>query len=71
MSNYSMSKEYHNLKHHICAKWIEHLTNQETTFLAIPRITYIIFNRKVVGETRLLRQMSQTHYYRKLKLAKA
>jgi len=36
----------------------------ETTFLALPHLSYIIFNRPVVGKTKLLRQKSQqTHYY--------
>jgi len=35
-----------------------------TTFLVLPRPSYIIFNRPVVGKTTLLRQKSQqTHYY--------
>jgi len=34
------------------------------TFLALPRLSYIIFNRPVVGKTKLLREKSQqTHYY--------
>jgi len=36
----------------------------ETTFLALPRIVYIIFNRQLVGKTKLFRQKSQpTHFY--------
>jgi len=36
----------------------------KTTFLALPCLSYIIFNRPVVGKTTLLRQKSQqTHYY--------
>jgi len=46
----------------------------KTTFLALPRLSYIIFNRPVVGKTKLLRQKSQqTHYYCRIatKLANA
>jgi len=46
----------------------------KTTFLALPCLSYIIFNRPVVGKTALLRQKSQqTHYYYRIanKLAKA
>ena len=55
------------LKHYM-HKWSEHLANQvgycETTFLALPRIAYIIFNRVVAGKTTILRQKSQlSHYY--------
>ena len=33
-------------------------------FLALPRLSYILFNRPVVVKTTLLRQKSQqTHYY--------
>jgi len=36
----------------------------ETTFLALPRIAYIIFNRPAAGEIKLLRQkLQQTYYY--------
>jgi len=36
----------------------------KTTFLALPRVSYIMFNRPVVGKTTLLRQKSQqAHYY--------
>jgi len=36
----------------------------ETTFLALPHLSNIIFNRPVVGKTKLFRQKSQqTHYY--------
>jgi len=35
-----------------------------TMFLALPRLSCIIFNRSVVGKTTLLRRKSQqTHYY--------
>ena len=47
---------------------------KETTFLAVARIAYIIFNSRVVDKTRLLHQKSQqTHYYYRIatKLAKA
>jgi len=43
------------------------------TFLALPRLSYIIFNRPVVGKKTLLRQKSQQiHYYYRIttKLAK-
>jgi len=46
----------------------------KTTFLALPRLSYIIFNRPVKGKTTLLRQKSQqTHHYCRFatKLAKA
>jgi len=37
----------------------------KTTFLALPCISYILFNRPVAGKTALLSQKSQqTHYYR-------
>ena len=38
----------------------------KTTFLALPRLSYITFNRPVVGKTALLRQKSQQtpYYYR-------
>jgi len=45
-----------------------------TTYLALPSQSYIIFNRPAVGKTTLLRQKSQqTHYYHRIatKLAKA
>jgi len=45
----------------------------KTTFLALPRLSYTISNRPVVGKTTLLRQKSQqTHYYYRIttKLAK-
>jgi len=32
-------------------------------FLALPRLSYIIFNRPVVDKTILLRQKSQQAYY--------
>jgi len=36
----------------------------ETTFLALPCLSYILLNRPVVGKTALLHQKSQqTHYY--------
>jgi len=31
----------------------------KTTFLALPHLSYMIFNRPAVGKTRLLRQESQ------------
>jgi len=35
----------------------------DTTFLALPRIAYIIFNCPIVGKTTLLHQkLQQTHY---------
>jgi len=46
----------------------------KTTFLALPCLSYILFNRPVVGNTALLTQKSQIkqHYYRiATKLAKA
>jgi len=46
----------------------------KTTFLALPRLSYIIVNRPVVVKTTLLRQKwQQTHNYNRLatKLAKA
>jgi len=46
----------------------------KTTFLAFPCLSYIQFNRPVVGKIALLRQKSQqTHYYHRIatKLAKA
>jgi len=46
----------------------------KTTFLALPRLSYIIVNRPVVGKTTLLRQKSQqTHYHYRIaiNLAKA
>jgi len=46
----------------------------KTTFLTLPRVTYIIFNRPVVGKATLLRSKSQqTHCYYRIatKLAKA
>ena len=45
---------------------IYHTKNCKTTFLALPHLSYIIFNRPVVGKTTLLRQKSQqAHcYYR-------
>jgi len=45
-----------------------------TTFLALPRLSYIVFNRPVVNKTTLLRRNSQqTQYYCRIatKLAKA
>ena len=42
-------------------------------FLALPHLSYIIFDRPVVGKTTLLRQKSQqTHFYYRIatKLAK-
>jgi len=45
----------------------------KTTFLSLPCLSSILFNRPVVGKTALLRQKSQqTHYYYKIatKLAK-
>ena len=47
--------------------------HRKTTFLALPRVSSITFNRPVVGKTTLLRQKSQqTHYYYRIatKLAK-
>jgi len=39
----------------------------KTTFLALPRLLYIIFNRPVVDKTTLLRPKSQrTQYYDKI-----
>jgi len=36
----------------------------KTTFLALPCLSYTLFNRPVVGKTTWLRQKSQqTHYY--------
>jgi len=36
----------------------------KTMFVALPRLSYIIFNRPVVGKAKLLRQkLQQTHYY--------
>jgi len=35
----------------------------KTTFIALPRLSYIIFNRPVVGKTTLLRPTSQQTYY--------
>jgi len=32
---------------------------RKTTFFALPRLCYIIFNRPLVGKTTLLRQKSQ------------
>jgi len=46
----------------------------KTTFLALPRLSYIILNRPVVGKVTLLRKKSQqTHYYYRIviKLSKA
>jgi len=46
----------------------------KTTFLALPRLSYIIFNCPVVGKAMSLHQKSQqTHYYYRIatKLAKA
>jgi len=46
----------------------------KTTFLALSCLSYILFNRPVVGKTTLLRQKSQqTHYYCRIatKLANA
>jgi len=46
----------------------------KTAFLALPCLSYILFDRPVVGKTALLRQKSQqTHYYYRIaiKLAKA
>ena len=35
-----------------------------TTFLVLPRLSFMIFNRPVLGKTKLLHQKSQeTHYY--------
>jgi len=38
----------------------------KTTFLALPRLSYIIFNRQIFDKTTLLRQKSQQarYYYR-------
>jgi len=46
----------------------------KTTFLTLPCLSYILFNRPVVGKTSVLRLKSQqTHYYYRIatKLAKA
>jgi len=46
----------------------------KTTFLELPRLSYITFNRSAVGKTILLRQKPlQTHYYYRIatKFAKA
>jgi len=46
----------------------------QITFLALPRLSCIIFNRPVVSKTTLLRpKLQQTHYYYRIatKLAKA
>ena len=46
----------------------------KTMFLALPRLSYITFNRPVVGKITLLYQKSQqTHYYYRIaaKLVKA
>jgi len=41
----------------------------KTMFLALPCISYILFNRPIVGNTALLRQKSQqTHYYYRIAL---
>jgi len=48
-------------------------TKQKTTFLALAHLSYITFNRPIVGKSTLLRQKSQqTHYYHRIsiKLAK-
>jgi len=53
---------------------LKHITYCKTTFLALPCLYYILFNRPVVGKTALLRLKShQTHYYCRIatKLAKA
>jgi len=47
---------------------------RKTMFLALPRLSYIIFNRPVGDKAMSLRQKSQqTHYYYRIatKLAKA
>jgi len=41
----------------------------KTKFLALPRLSYIIFNRPVAGKTILVCQKSQTHYRIANKLA--
>jgi len=44
----------------------------KTMFLALSRLSYIIFNRPVVGKATLLRKSQQIHYYRiATKLTKA
>jgi len=53
---------------------IKHITYCKTTFLALPCLSYTLFNRPVVGKTALLRLRSQqTHYYYRIatKLAKS